>query len=206
MRGVAGTTAARVVKQIMLDLHPEERRGVAEHPFAPPEGFTLISICAATGALATDQCPEVVPEYFRPGSQPLPSHPAAYSTASIQTGIEPALSNTDSFAPALQTFSAVRSPFSFNKLLNASVIIREPAPGAVFVLDPDTPRGAQTLPFQATTSPTIANLVWYVDGEPFSAVPYPYTVRWPLSPGKHSIQARFAHADIVSDVVTITVH
>jgi hypothetical protein len=148
----------------------------------------------------------VVPEYFRPGTQPRPSAPSAYTTASIQSGIESAFSNTDALAPALHMFSAMRSPFSFDKLLNASVVIREPAPGSVFVLDPDTPHGAQTLPFQATASPTIANLIWYVDGEPFGTAPYPYTVRWPLRPGKHSIQARFAHADIASDIVTITVY
>lgn len=206
MRGVAGITVAQVVKQIILDLHPEERRGVAEHPFAPPEGFTLVNICAATGSPTTDQCPEVFPEYFRPGTQPFRSTPATYTTASIQTGTESTLSDTDTPAPALHMFSTMRSPFSFDKLLNASVAIREPAPGAVFVLDPDTPRGAQTLPFQAIVSPNIANIVWYVNGEPFDTAPYPYTVRWPLRPGKHSIQARFAHADIASDIVTITVY
>jgi len=204
MRNVSGTTAAQVVKQIMLDLHPEQRRGVAEHPFAPPENYTLVNICAPTGAPANDQCPEVFPEYFRPGTQPAVSAPVISSL--VQANSATSSSTASGIAPEIQTFMIMRSPFSFDKLLNAGITIHEPLSGATFVLDPDTPRGAQTLPLQATASPTVSQLVWYVDGEPFTAASYPYTVRWPLSPGTHSIQARFAHADIVSDIVTITVY
>jgi penicillin-binding protein 1C len=204
MRKVSGTTAAQLVKQIMLHLHPEERRGVAEHPFAPPERYTLVKICASTGTPATDQCQEVIPEYFPPGAGP------AASPAVTSTLMQPDLASTASPGipplPTFRTFGLVPSPFSFEALLNASVTIHEPSSGAVFILDPDTPRGAQTLPLQATASPTVAQLVWYIDGKPFTSAPYPYTVRWPLQPGKHTIQASFAHADIVSEPVTILVY
>lgn len=200
MRDISGATAAQVVKRILLRLHPEERRGVTEQMFPAPENYSLVKVCAPTGKPATESCPEVIPEYFRPGTEPLPSrerrHPAGSwergHLAHIPAGETPALH------PAF-------SPFSIEKLLNAGVAIKEPVCGETFFIDPDTPRGTQTLPLQATATPAVSQIIWYVDGKPFTHAPYPYTVRWPLQPGTHTIQARFAHADIVSDVVTIRI-
>jgi penicillin-binding protein 1C len=37
-----------------------------------------------------------------------------------------------------------------------------------------------------------AQIVWYVDGEPFVVAQADQTVFWPLKPGAHKIQARLA--------------
>jgi len=214
MHEVGGVVAAQIVKDIMFLLHPAERRGVGVTAFPPPAGYSLVNLCVATGRPATPACSEVMPEYFRPGTEP----PAADITPPVRASQEnPAVT---SFAPTAEArapgaeiawqqnpaFAATLRPFTYEHLLNASVIIQEPRSGGVFVIDPDTPRTLQTVTFRAQVAPQVAHVVWQVDGQPFATTAYPYTVRWPLSPGQHTIQARFAQANIVSDVVTITVH
>lgn len=205
MGTVSGTSAAQAAKTLMLWLHPAEQRGVGEQVFRPPEGYTLMAVCAATGRPATGNCAEVIPEYFRPGTEPTISNPLAYQSISQPSNIARTGQTDQQFIPLTQPLTTALAPFSLEKLLHASVTIHEPLSGAVFVRDPETPPGMQTLPLQATASPAVPALIWYVDGQPFTQAAYPYAVRWPLTPGIHTIQARFAHADITSEVVTIRV-
>lgn len=182
MKDISGSSAARVVKNIMYFLHPDERRGIAEQIFPPPEGYVPVKLCASTGTLATIECPEVTTEYFRPGTEPV-------TRASDSTTVASAL-----------------NPFGYEQLLNANVSIQEPQVGGTFVIDPDTPRTMQTISLKATANPAVSELIWYVDGAPFITAAYPYEVRWPLAVGTHTFQAKFARADILSDVVSITVY
>lgn len=206
MRQVSGAAAAELVKRLMLDLHPQERRGVGVQPFAPPEGYERVTICASTGKAADERCPETVAEYFAPGTQPTAASLSAYGSIGLQTGLQAFPPEAAPPPVSAQSFAFMQSPFSFQALLNAAISIREPTEGTVFVLDPDTPRGAQTVPLQAVVFPRVAKIVWYVDGEPLGAAAYPYTLRWPLEPGEHVIQAGFPNADIQSEAVAITVY
>jgi penicillin-binding protein 1C len=54
-----------------------------------------------------------------------------------------------------------------------------------------------------TVDPTSEQVVWYVDGNPFQLIDYPYTARWPLAPGKHRFQVRLPHTELVSNQVTV---
>jgi penicillin-binding protein 1C len=203
MKEISGMAAAQVVKQIMLFLHPAERRGIAEQTFPPPEGYKLVSICALTGSLATDNCPEVIPEYFRPGAEPVTYQPVVYQLETNQDTMSGIIGQS---SPSNNPLPSTLSPFAFERLLNTRITIKEPLPGGTFMIDPDTPRALQTLSLRANVTPTVPEIVWHVDGKPFTSASYPYTVRWPLTAGTHTIQARFAHADIASELVTITVY
>jgi len=205
MKDVSGLAAAQVVKNIMLFLHPQERRGIAERIFPPPEGYKLVRICSLSGSSAIDNCPEVIPEYFRPGSEPVTYQSEVYQSLSYQEDTTAATSSYGQSVPLASPLSYALSPFSFEKLLNANISIKEPLPGGTFMVDPDTPRAMQTLSLRAKVTPVVPEIIWHVDGKPFTGAPYPYTARWPLTPGIHTIQARFAHADIASEIVTITV-
>lgn len=197
MKDVSGQDAAQVVKQIMLFLHPDEQRGIQKHRFPPPEGYTLVQLCAQTGRPATDACPQVFPEYFRPGAEPQP-RPSSSALAAVSQQDKRPFMPRNPYALQVPSLSA-------QQLLQAAIAIQEPRSGSTFVLDPDTPRSLQTISFQAQVHPTVSHIVWHVDGQPFDTSPYPYRVRWPLAPGTHRIQAKFAHADISSETVTITV-
>jgi penicillin-binding protein 1C len=201
MKEISGMAAAQVAKQIMLYLHPTEQRGVLEQTFPTPEGYKLVNICALNGGLATDTCPEIIPEYFRPGTEPVTSQPVVY-----QPVTDPEHSGTTN---TYRQFALVDSPnrvSPFEQLLSATILIEEPRSGGTFLIDPDTPRPLQTLSLRAQVNPPVSEIVWQVDGKPFTSVAYPYTARWPLTSGTHTIQARFAHADITSEIVTISVY
>jgi membrane carboxypeptidase/penicillin-binding protein PbpC len=102
------------------------------------------------------------------------------------------------YSPLLAQHTAEASVQSYIQIVH-------PNHGDVYAIDPVLRREFQTIQLSAIAPPEMTQITWYVDGKPFTQAVYPYTVRWPLTPGIHTIQARFAHADIASEVVTITV-
>ena len=81
-----------------------------------------------------------------------------------------------------------------------------PESGLRVLRDPETPAGRATLALRVTVDPPTEQVVWYVDGEPFRVVDYPYATRWPLRPGKHTFQARLPFRDVASSTVRVTVY
>ena len=71
---------------------------------------------------------------------------------------------------------------------------------------PPSPAGRATLALRAVVDPPSEQLVWYVDGAPFQVADHPYTSRWPLSPGKHTFQARLPYQDVRSRTIHVTVY
>ncbi len=85
------------------------------------------------------------------------------------------------------------------------ISITEPASDLRLLRDPEAPVDRCTLALRATVDPPTEQLVWYVDGTPFEVADYPYTVRWPLAPGRHSIQARAPFVEARSQVIDVRV-
>ena len=96
-------------------------------------------------------------------------------------------------------------PTPSNESPSASIAIQEPVNGSVFRFHPDAPRELQSIALRASVTPNVPEIVWYVDGEPFQKVGYPYTTRWKLRAGSHALQARFPHANIQSGIINITI-
>ena len=86
-----------------------------------------------------------------------------------------------------------------------TVRIREPAPAARFLFDPDTPRELATLRLSAAVQPATEEVVWLVDGTPVARVGYPHEARWSLTPGTHVIRAVLAGGREASAPVHITI-
>ena len=228
MKQVAGFDAAQLVKEILLFLHPKERRGVAETPFPPPQShqdsgesidYQLVELCPLSGELATEACAETVLEYLPFGTEPTASCPVHQSFAvdrltGTLAGLMTPLERVEirSYAvlpPRFTTWGAVHGydppPASSTESPFVSIAIEAPVNGSVFRFHPDTPQQLQSIALRANVSPTVPEIIWYVDGEPFQKVAYPYTTRWHLRAGSHALQARFPHADIQSGIITITV-
>jgi penicillin-binding protein 1C len=87
----------------------------------------------------------------------------------------------------------------------ASLTVVSPEPGARLRPDPEAPAGLATVALEAVVDPPVPQVVWYVDGEPFRVVDYPYGARWPLRPGEHYLQVRVPHTDLVSRTVRVRV-
>ena len=228
MKQVAGLDAAQLVKEILLFLHPKERRGVDETPFPSPQlhqasgravGYQLVELCPLSGELVTGACSETVSEYL-----PLVTEPTASCgvhqlfAVDRRTGrlpgpmTPPERVEIRSYAvlpPRFACWGAVHGydppPAPTTESPYAGIAIEEPIDGSVFRFHPDTPQQLQSIPLRASVTPAVPEIIWYVDGEPFQKVQYPYTTRWHLRAGSHVLQARFPHADIQSGVITITV-
>ena len=228
MKQVAGLDAAQLVKGILLFLHPKERRGVDETPFPPPQshqdsggsvGYQLAKLCPMSGELATEACAEIVLEYLLLGIEPTAFCPVHQSFAvDRRTGVlagpmtPPEWIEIRSYAvlsPQFAAWGAVHGynppPLPSTESPFVSIAIEEPVNGSVFRFHPDTPQQLQSIALRAYVSPTVPEIIWYVDGEPFQKVAYPYTTRWHLRAGSHALQARFPHADVQSGIITITV-
>ena len=219
MKEVNGMAAAKVVKRIMLHLHPEENRGVHETPFALPRGYRAKKICALSGQQATELCSEVVLEYFKSGTEPMAAcsvhrqYPVDRRTgalANIHTpSSEVELKIFVVLPPEYSAWAAAhgyaKPPVEVKSIPHASVEIRNPVDRSQVLLDPETPRKFQTLALKANVTPAVPHIIWIVDGKELEPVSYPYVVRWPLEPGEHTFQARFPHANVQSEVVSISV-
>ena len=228
MKGVSGLDAARLVKEIMVSLHPKERRGVDETPFPSPQlhqdsegsvGYQLISLCPLSGELATEACSETVLEYLPLGIESRgPCRVHQSFAVDRRTGTlagpmtPPERVEIRSYVVLPPRFAAWGGmhgygppPSPSTESPYTSIAIEEPIDGSVFRFHPDTPQQLQSIALRANVTPAVPEIIWYVDGEPFQKVSYPYTTRWHLRAGSHVLQARFPHADIQSGIITITI-
>ena len=226
MKQVSGLDAAQLVKEILVSLHPKERRGVDEKPFPPPQshrdseaGYELVELCPLSGELTTEACSEAVLEYLPLETEPTASCRVHQSFAvDRRTGTlagpltPPEQVEIRSYVVLPPRFAAWRAthgygppPSPTTESPYASIAIEEPIDGSVFRFHPDTPQQLQSIALRANVTPAVPEIIWYVDGEPFQKVAYPYTTRWHLRAGSHVLQARFPHADIQSGVITITI-
>jgi penicillin-binding protein 1C len=219
MNHVAGSTVAALLLELFEALQPEAARGVGEEPFPPPRGWTTARICADSGALATEACPHTVLERFAPGAEPRqacriharvvvdsstgepasPSTPLERRVAGISTDLGP------EYAAYSIARGFVRPGISESSLASARLSLSSPIDGTRVVIDPDTPARFQTLALRANVSPPVPEIVWLVDGREFARAAYPYEARWPISPGRHRISARFPRAFVESQVVSVFV-
>ena len=228
MKRVAGLDAAQLVKEILLFLEPKQRRGVDEQPFPPPQlhgnsgqsaEYQLIKLCPLSGKLASAACTETLLEYLPRGTEPKTACSVHQSFAvDRRTG---ALADPMTPPEAVEIRSYVVLPPQYtawggmhgyslppvpsNESPSANIAIQEPADGSVFRFHPDAPRELQSIALRASVTPNVPEIIWYVDGEPFQKVAYPYTTRWHLRAGSHALQARFPHANIQSGIINITI-
>jgi penicillin-binding protein 1C len=85
------------------------------------------------------------------------------------------------------------------------VRILSPRQGLRVLRDPESTPSGNTLVLEAAVDPQVEQVVWYVDGAPFAVADYPYTTRWPLSPGEHVFQARVPYSTAASLAVRVQV-
>ena len=228
MKRVGGLDAAQLVKNILLFLHPKQCRGVGEVPFPPPQlhgnsgqpaEYQLIKLCPLSGELASAACAEAVSEYLPHGTEPRTACSVHQSFAVDRLTGAQAGPMTPPKRIAVRSYAVLPPqyiawgglhgyglpPAPSNESSSASIAIQEPVNGSVFRFHPETPRELQSIAFRASVTPNVPEIVWYVDGEPFQKVGYPYTTRWKLRAGSHALQARFPHANIQSGIINITI-
>jgi len=224
-RTCGANSSAELVRSIMGLLHPEEMQGLLERPFPAPRGWKPQRICMLSGKQATEDCPSVAVEWFKPGSEPPPEKdfhrkvlvdsrtgriagldcPPQFRLPRMFTALDPVFgawareSGLEILPPELSPDSeAALRPTSYK------LAVSKPRNGVLFK-DPEAPEGSQTISLEATVDPPAPQVVWYVDGKPFKVVAFPYTARWKMEEGTHTFQVRLPFAPLSSEPTRVRV-
>lgn len=136
------------------------------------------------------------------------SLPARYAEWADQAGLPrpPAQVSPLGAAAAIASSRTATTPARFSQSASSVTLrVRAPGNGVKLLRDPAQPDEYNTIALQAEVTPPLREVLWVVDGKPYQVAPYPYTVRWPLRPGDHTIQARSPLAPELSAPVRIHV-
>jgi penicillin-binding protein 1C len=221
MSDITGASvAAELAQGILLTLHPRQRAGLEDLAFPPPPGYRPARLCAPSGKLATPACGQVFEEWFAPGTAPhdyddyyldaavdtrngLLAHsetPPEFSEKRVFLNLPPRYAEWGAGQGLLSgRFSPLQTPE------NIRLQIVSPEDRQRLARDPEAPLATATLALRVVAQPRVAQVLWQIDGEPFELADYPYTARWPLRPGIHTIQAHVPYTGAYSQVVRIRV-
>ena len=227
--GGAGS-AAELAQEIMLLLHRNERHGQHDVSFPPPPGYVKINLCASSGQRASPQCERNYEEWLKPAQLPHESDqtlqqrvvdnrsgqladdltPLAYRQ--IRTVIDlPPRYAAWATQQGLHTL-AMPQKTEFNPLVlqrdsdtRIELTILTPKEGSRYLRNPETPSAQTTIELNTQVTPTVPQVVWYLNNHPYQTVDYPYTTRLALTPGVHTIYAQVPFTEERSEVVRIEV-
>jgi penicillin-binding protein 1C len=219
MNRVGSFAAAGMVRRILIFLQPDESRGINEEPFPPPRDAAAVRICPLSGDVAGEECPLPALEYFQQGTEPRTLCRVHRRFAVDSRTGTLAVEDTPPEQIVLRAFTVLPPeyaawsvkhgylppPTGGSQSIEVSASILEPVDGSRFILDPEIPRQYQTFPLRTRISPVLPEVVWYVDGEEYERVEFPYETRWPLQEGTHTFQVRFPRARVASEPVSIVV-
>ncbi len=159
-------SSARLAHAILVKLHGAKPGDIDAENFPPPPDRRAVDLCL--GRDARENCFETIREWVKPGE-------AAPVAATVLSAARTAPEADAPAGPVLAIAAPEHNTHIWRNPDQPAALNRlalKLAPGAQGVL------GAQ--------------IVWYVDGEPFVVAEANQTVFWPLQPGAHRIQARLA--------------
>ncbi|MFO1103299.1 MAG: transglycosylase domain-containing protein [Methylocystis sp.] len=181
MRAMTGvSSAARLAHAVLAKLHDAKPGEITPETFTPPPGRIAIDLCRAG---TEGDCAQTLREWVKPAemrdAQDVHASPA--QRASVD---ESSYSQTDGAAP---------------------LVIATPEHNTHIWRNPEQPDRLNRLALKLAPTDKDAQIVWTIDGEPFATAQADETVFWPMTPGRHRIQARLALAPVASRAVRIVI-
>jgi penicillin-binding protein 1C len=191
-----------------------------------PDGWVSRDICPVSGKLAGPECADHRVESFAPGSEPGDPCPYHVRVAiDARNGLlagprcpsdfvvtRPALNlpaEYDDWArqQRLELAPRTQSPLcpGPRRPERYQVAMAEPKNRVHFLYDPETPAEFSRIRLSARVEPPTEPIVFIVDGAPVAKVDFPYELRWPLSPGTHTISAAMDRRPFTSAPITVVV-
>ena len=197
MEGLSGYRAASgLARRILLALHPTEADGLSDLSFPSPEGWEGVRLCPLSGQRAGDHCTGTFVEQLPPEHVPTgicAVHRLEEGRVVVDLPARYAAWQAESGLPGAVSIGAADAPVRLSLL--------SPDDGSRVAADPESPQS--TLRLAVAVEPPVDAVVWLVDGEPWAVVEAPYEVRWPLSAGLHTFEARLPYRPERSGAVTV---
>jgi penicillin-binding protein 1C len=156
-------SSARLAHAILVKLHGAKPGDMDAEKFPPPPDRRAVDLCL--GRDERENCFETIREWVKPGEAAPIAAPSLSASGAGQEMEAPA-------GPVL----AIAAPEHNTHIWR----------------NPDQPAALNRLALKLAPGTPGAQIVWYVDGEPFVVAEADQTVFWPLQPGAHRIQARLA--------------
>ncbi|MCO4746146.1 MAG: transglycosylase domain-containing protein [Proteobacteria bacterium] len=208
MQQLSGYRAgASLIHDALVTLHPKEAAGLADVSRAGPTGEALHAVCPLSGGAATPACTSRVQEWLPRSPQPCAWHVRIELDAEGDS--KPRARSAVDLPPRYAAWAERAGLTVLPRKLSAdgapSVAVLSPNDGDHLLRDPEAPEEQGTVLLAAAVSASVEQVVWYVDGEPWKVVEAPYSARWPVQPGRHTLEARLPYASSGSKV-TITAH
>jgi penicillin-binding protein 1C len=182
MRDVTGAgMATAAAKALLLQLHRTRPGDLSDIGFVPPAGHVPVELCVFTGRHSPGGCSETLVEWLPATALPAAGPaPAAGGRPTVAVGpSERAWAREHGFPvgkPVSEPGEAVR------------LSIALPEQNAHLWRNPEVPAALDRLALRAVVQPHLAQIVWYVDGEPFAMADPDRTVYWPIAAGVHRFQ------------------
>ncbi|HEX8663990.1 MAG TPA: transglycosylase domain-containing protein [Beijerinckiaceae bacterium] len=197
-RGDAGTmtrltgarSAARLARAILMRLEGNAPGDLAESSFPAPEGRVPAELCVLDGRRSAGGCGQTLTEWV-----PADDLPPFESAVAV--------------APAHRAWAKANAypvePSRPSPPGEVRLRIVAPDHNSRIWRNPETPAGLERLVLKAVVEPPVPQVVWYVDGEPFSVADPDKPVFWPVTPGSHRFELRLPHRTETSRPVRIVV-
>jgi penicillin-binding protein 1C len=209
-RGDAGTmaqltgagSAARLAHAILLQLHEAHPGDLEDADFPQPAGRIAVELCTIGGKRSTGNCGQTLREWVRPEEMPEVDDTAIARPRPDGARLAPTL-------PAGQRAWAREQGYPSDEIAVSPGAVRlsiaTPEDNSHLWRNPETPPSLDRLALKAVVEPHVAQVVWYVDGEPFAVSDPDTPVLWPIKPGTHRFQLRLPLQDAASAAVRVVV-
>jgi len=216
-------SAAFLLSKIMPLLHKEDYYSLNIGSFPEPSNMIKKKVCLLSGKLACPDCQSVACEWFNKNNIPkgicdihkkieldirtdMPAEKDCPEQFRITKNYivfperfaDWAKSSGYALLPDKyknENFQENVSRYIFQK---NNITINEPANQTKIFIDYDTPEEFRTLALKTTVAPSPSEIVWYVDNKPYCSAKYPYSTRWKLSKGSHSVFVKIPDSGVSS--------
>ena len=228
MKNLTGyNSAGKLLRNVMELIHEKDFIEKNNISFPPPKEYIPKEICKITGKLANQYSKETVTEWFKQGTEPLeqsnlyqeisinretgqyatPDCPPKLIEKRMVTFIPPkygdwAKMNGLIMAPVSSSLIGREIPASLD---DYKIELIEPINSMKYYINPSISIDFQSIPLKAIIDPPVEQAIWYIDDKPYQVVDFPYSTRWTLKRGVHTIQLKFTYSQFESEKIEIIV-
>ncbi len=218
--------AAPVLQDVFALLHPDRKEGFENISFSPPQDYKSFKINRLTGELAGKNSLYSTVEYFKEGSEPVVySNIQRWFPIDKRNNLLASPSCAEKYVelkkfiviPPIFKDWAVQQGFDvppgeYSKLCGDYQTVKEykvsilsPMHKSRIFIDPEMPKEDNTILLNCNVEPKVKAVLWFVNGQEYKVVPFPYKIHWPLKPGKFSFQVEVPYTGFRSKKVVLEI-